>query len=388
MKLHPIVAVVLTLALVVQPPSLSAQSAEATEDPSRWRRWALAGAGALVLGGIASFTDQAGDQARTGVCDQTTCVVVVGSLLGAGLGYLLGSEMDKRAVQKYREGPTIDVDLNSVELSEGSTGLVDSRRGVYTLNRVGVDFVDEDLIRSSLIQGFQPRAGAMIMDDALLVLATNTQVLGVQVPDPFGEPVELAGGGAAAVAALDGQSIALGEPGRLQRMAVQGSAASPSLMEEQTIDLTGLPAAIALGAGGAVVWTLEDSTMVARNPATLAQVGAVSLPGRGSSVSFAGPLALVAMGNEGAAMVDISDPTQPALNTVLTAMDFAYDAVALDGRIYVAAGAQGVFVYDGRGGEEPSREGVIRDTDFAGDLLVRDGRLYILDRAANRLYRM
>jgi hypothetical protein len=171
-------------------------------------------------------------------------------------------------------------------------------------------------------------------------------------------------------------------------MGVLGSAAAPSLVEEQTIDLPGLPAAIALGAGGAVVWTLEDSMMVARNPATLAQVGAVSLPGRGASVSFAGPLALVAMGNEGAAMVDISDPTQPSVTTVLTAMEFAYDAVALDGRIYVAAGAQGVFVYDGRGGEDPSREGVIRDTDFAGDLLVREGRLYILDRAANRLYRM
>lgn len=387
MKSQPILALILAVALVVQPAALAAQSDPGFEGASKWRRWALAGAGALVLGGVATFTDQAGDQARTGVCDQTACVVVIGSLLGAGLGFLLGSELDNRADRTAREGPTIDVDMGSVDVLEGATGLVPSRRGVFALGREGVDLVDDNLARSTVVQGFQPRAGALALNEELLILATNARVLGVRVPDPLGEPVELLASGAASLATLQDGQLTVGEPGRIRRMEVQGSPASPSLMEAGTVATTGLPAAIALGAGGAALWTLEDSVLVARNPTTLAQVGSLSLPGRGVAISLSGPLALVSMGNEGVLMVDVSDPGAPSGGMSMTGMEFAYDAVALDGRLYVAAGAQGIFVYDTAGGT-PTRIGVIRDTDFAGDLLVRDGHLYILDRAANKLHRM
>lgn len=380
-------ALALAVALTVQPMALSAQSAEEDGGTSRWRRWALAGAGAVALGGLATFTDQAGEQARTGVCDTTGCVVAVGSLLGAGLGYLLGSELDKSAVRRAREGPTIDVELAAVDLAEGVTGLLDAERGLFALGREGVDFVDASLVRRALFEGFPARAGALLMDGALLVLASSSEVVGIPLPEPPEEPARLLDTGAASLLGLGDADVAVGEPGRLRRMAVGGSALAPSLLEEATAATAGLPAALALGAGGSAVWTLEDSSLVARNPSSLAALGQVSLPGRGVAVTLAGPMALVSMGNQGVAVVDVSDPRAPVAGEVLTGMDFAYDAAALDGRIYVAAGAQGLFVFDATG-DRPTPLGVIRATDFAGDLLVKDGRLYILDRAAGRLYRL
>ena len=53
-------AALLALSLLLQPGTLIAQSAEQEDAPSRWRRWVGAASGAVILGGVASFTDQAG----------------------------------------------------------------------------------------------------------------------------------------------------------------------------------------------------------------------------------------------------------------------------------------------------------------------------------------
>jgi hypothetical protein len=143
-----------------------------------------------------------------------------------------------------------------------------------------------------------------------------------------------------------------------------------------------------LGMGGTVLWTVEDSTLVARNPTSLAETARLRLPGRISALNLAGPTAMVALGDGGAVSVDVSDPRDPQVGFRLTGMDFAYDAAVLDGRAYVAAGAQGVFVYDLDASGEPVKLGVIREPDFAGDLLIHRGHLYILDRSGDNLYRM
>jgi len=381
-----VLAACLALAVSVQPAALTAQSADEVEVPSRWRRWAGAAGGALIMGGVASLTDQADEEARSGVCNTTTCVMSISALLGAGLGFLLGYEADKRAVRRALEGPTVEVALTSVELSESPIALVDAGTGVVALTREWVFLVDEGMRANRLLQGFPARAATVAMDGELLLISSNQQVVGVLLPQPADEPSTLLVTGASALLSLEDGALAVGEPGRLRLMDLTGSSRAPSVMETGTVATRGLPAALTLAGG--VLWTIEDSSVVSRNATTLAEVGRVTLPGRAVSLFVAGPLAMVSMGGAGATMLDVANPASPRVTTALTGMDFAFDAVALDGRLYVAAGQQGVFVYDATGGRDPVRLGVVRDMDFAGDLLVKDGHLYILDRAAGRLFRM
>jgi hypothetical protein len=377
----------LVLSILFQPGTLMAQSAEQDDVPSRWRRWVGAATGAVILGGAASFTDQAGDQARTGVCDTTGCVVALGSLLGAGLGYLLGSELDKRAVRRALEGPTVELDLSSVDLAETPNSLREGEDGVYALTRDWVFFVDDGLTTERILGGFPARAAAVGMDGQLLLLASSDQLVGVPIPGAAEEPLPVASTGAASLETLGDGGLAVAQPGSIQRLDLTGSALAPSVRRGSSVSTVGLAPALRLAPGGNVLWTLEDSSLVARRPGDLSEVARLGLPGRAVAINLAGPLATVAMGDAGAAMVDVSDPRSPAVQHVLAGMDFAYDAAALDGRVYVAAGAQGVFVYDFDGQSTPSKLGVVREPDFSGDLLVREGRLYILDRAAGRLYR-
>jgi hypothetical protein len=340
----------LALSLLLQPGTLIAQSAEQEDAPSRWRRWVGAASGAVILGGVASFTDQAGDQARTGVCDTTGCVVALGSLLGAGLGYLLGSELDKKAVRRALEGPTVELELSSVDLADTPNSLREGQDGVYALTRDWVFFVDDALNAERILGGFPARAAAVGMDGQLLLLASSEQIVGVPIPGAVEEPLPIVSTGAASLETLGGGGLAVAQPGSIQRVDLQGSALAPSVREGSSVSTVGLAPSLRLAPGGNVLWTLEDSdsSLVARRPGDLSELARLGLPGRAVAINLAGPLATIALGDAGAAIVDVSDPRSLATRHVLTGMDFAYDAA---------------------------------------DLLVRDGRLYILDRAAGKLYR-
>jgi len=387
MRFRTTLTLMIALAVITQPGLASAQSVEEAEGATKWRRWAGAATGALVLGGVASFTDQAGDQARTGVCDTTSCVVAIGSLIGAGLGFLLGSEWDRRVDKRTREGPTLEYDLSSVRLSASPTLLAEGEPGVFALARDRVFFIDDDLNAEPILEGYAARALTVTMGGDLLLLSSSTDVVGVPLPGPADEAVAVADFGTASLAALGGGAIVASEPGRLRRLELSGSPFAPVLLEDQTVATVGIPAALALSAAGNVLWTLEDSSLVGRNPGNLSETTRLRLPSRATAFTLSGPTAFVAVGDSGAVAVDISDPRAPRVTLRLVGMDFAFDAAALDGRIYVAAGAQGVFVYEVASGQA-NRLGVIRDLDFAGDLLVRGGRLYILDRSAGSLFRL
>jgi hypothetical protein len=303
------------------------------------------------------------------------------------LGYLLGSELDKKAVRRALEGPTVELELSSVDLAETPNRLREAEDGVYALTRDWVFFVDDALTAERILGGFPARAAAVGMEGRLLLLASSDQLVGVPIPGAVEEPVPIASTGAASLETLRGGALAVAQPGSIRRLELTGSALAPSVREGTSVSTVGLAPSLRLAPGGNVLWTLEDSSLVARSPGDLSELGRLELPGRAVAINLAGPLATIAMGDAGAAMVDVSDPRSLAIQHVLTGMDFAYDAAALHRRVYVAAGAQGVFVYDFDGQGTPVKLGVVREPDFSGDLLVRAGRLYILDRAAAKLYR-
>ncbi|MDQ2766578.1 MAG: hypothetical protein M3Y30_05430 [Gemmatimonadota bacterium] len=139
----------------------------------------------------------------------------------------------------------------------------------------------------------------------------------------------------------------------------------------------------------AVLWASTDRELVALRIAgdSLVQIGAVPLSGIGLRVTFEGPIAVVAMGEKGVAIIDITDAAHPKSRGDWTAARFAYD-VSLDGpRMFVAAGPEGVYLVN-LTGDAPQTIGVARALGFASAIVSHDGHTFILDRRTNALRRI
>ena len=139
----------------------------------------------------------------------------------------------------------------------------------------------------------------------------------------------------------------------------------------------------------AVLWASTDRELVALRITgdSLVQIGAVPLTGIGARVTIEGAIAVVAMGEKGVAIIDITDAAHPKSRGDWTAARFAYD-VSLDGkRLFVAAGPEGVYLVN-LSGETTQTIGVARSLGFASAIASYDGHTFILDRRTNALRRI
>lgn len=375
-------AAVAIVAAVVTCQPLSAQGV-GDDEPFYWRKYAFAAVGGLMLGGVASLSKERESEA---VCSSRTCVIAMGATLGSGLGFILGYELDGRARARWRAGPTLPANVEFVELGDAAVAISRADDGVIALNRGSVGLVGGDLRYRSLLAVDQPRAAVLVPSRQYVVVATSSVLLGTPWAGDGADT--LSERGAAAVASLGDGALALSEPGAIRRVSLTGEDGGEGIREDERLATEGVSAALVLGGRGQVLWTVSDSTVHARDPRTLAEVGRITLPGRGQRLTVAGSRAIVSMGQDGAALLDISDPGSPRLSTVLSHMDFAYGATSLDGRIYVAAGPQGIFVYEQDTAGGPRRLGVIRELGFAADVIAQDGALWALDRERAHLYRI
>jgi hypothetical protein len=139
----------------------------------------------------------------------------------------------------------------------------------------------------------------------------------------------------------------------------------------------------------AVLWASTDRELLALRITgdSLVQIGAVPLTGLGLRVTIEGPIAAVAMGEKGVAIIDITDAAHPKSRGDWTTARFAYD-VSLDGqRLFVAAGPEGVYVVN-LADATAQTIGVARALGFASAIASYDGHTFILDRRTNALRRI
>ena len=139
------------------------------------------------------------------------------------------------------------------------------------------------------------------------------------------------------------------------------------------------------------------SVMLAANPAndtgyvrilnisdpadTVLQEGSIAFQGIGQDIYVVGNYAYVADSLNGLRIFDISDETNPTLESTLATNDRAIAVFAVGTTVYIADGSAGLTIVDASNPASPSIVGNIDMPDYARDVYVRDNYAYVADYA-------
>jgi hypothetical protein len=104
------------------------------------RKWLVAGIGALITGSIATVYALSFNQ-DIGGCSKASCVVPVSVALGAGVGFLIGKEMDDLYALRYSHAPPIDLRGRELPLAMTPNDLVVQDSTVLVTGGEGVEVV-------------------------------------------------------------------------------------------------------------------------------------------------------------------------------------------------------------------------------------------------------
>ena len=130
---------VLTLALALT--VTLAPAAEAQSGLKSNRRWLFTLIGAVVAG-VPSYAF-AGDATVKGNCTSRTCVGVAAGLIGAGIGFLIGSELESRYKQRMAAGPSLTYSFQNVV--SGSYWVAADSKTLAPVTGLNVGFAQGDV---------------------------------------------------------------------------------------------------------------------------------------------------------------------------------------------------------------------------------------------------
>ncbi|MDH5196560.1 MAG: hypothetical protein OEY20_04860, partial [Gemmatimonadota bacterium] len=198
-------ALCLALALTTAPGPLLAQDGRIP------RKWLMAGVGALVTGAMATVYALAFEQ-DIGGCSKATCVIPVSVVLGGGIGYMIGKEMDDLYAVRYSHAPPLKLRGRELSLTmvpndvvvHDSTVLVTGTEGVEvvragpTLDRLG--------LRARGLRGI----GDVAADNGRNLLLVGSAVGLYRFPLLGDDPGTLAYPGEISALSADGSRLLLG----------------------------------------------------------------------------------------------------------------------------------------------------------------------------------
>ncbi|MBI4546023.1 MAG: hypothetical protein HY703_12555 [Gemmatimonadetes bacterium] len=361
-----------------------AQEAEQSE-ATAYRRWVLALVGAAVATVPALLTKEKED--ARGACQSKACLTALAATMGASAGFLIGRERDQAAARRNAGGPTLKLETRAVELDLLPERLTAYQGGAVVVGREGMAAVQQDGRINRLagdMRGVQAAAG-LPAHDALLA-ATASGVFSFPLRDRAPGRLVLQQGGAA-LEPMGADQVALGGGALLRRLKLTGQGAMLQLEEEARAASPGAFTALAYSPFAGVLWNLSHDRLVARSAAGFEEVGSVTLPAGGRSLSLSGGRALVAAGSQGVFLLDISQPDAPRIMSQVQGLRFAFDAVLEGDRAYVALGRQGLLVIDVSDVAHPRTIGVARNLGFVSEVdLAGAGKVYALDREGGRLF--
>ena len=367
-------AVALAIALVVALPT----AGPAQDSPKSYKRFYLA-VGGFILVGVPAYVFTSEDAFKSG-CSSKSCVGLVAGLMAAGIGFLVGMEMDKSYSRRMAAGPSLDYTFRDIPLDLVPDRMTYFPGGAAVVGASGARIIREDGSvhpRGSGVRGIEDVAVIPSLD--LLVLSTFSNLIGFSVEDDSvqGRVIDQRGGGVIeafqsrlAVAGLDSLRL-LG----IRRKDDNDYDVETVAGFENPDYVTD----ISFPGYGRVGWVLTEARLTAYT-AGLEKVGEVELPAAGRTVRGHGNRLAIAAGTNGVYVLDASDPAAPRVVQQYTGVRFAYAADLEGDRLYVAAGTEGVAVVD-ISGDQPRVIGVARHTEFATDVRVSGvGKVWILDR--------
>lgn len=325
-------------------------------------------------------------QEERGVCTSRTCIVSVGAVMGASAGFLIGRDLDRSAARRNAAGPSIRFPARRVELELVPEEVAAYEGGAIVIGREGIAMVGED-------QSVRRRGGAIRGVSDVVALPGRNAVLaatasGIYSFDLSGSEegrVVLREGGATLEAIAEDEVI-VGAPDLVRRLRLSGRGTLLELAEEARAQDGGFSTALAFAPQAGIVWVLGPDRLVARTT-QLQEVGSVTLPAIGRSLSVSGSRALVAAGGDGMFVVDVGQPSAPRLLGQVQGIGFAFDAVLKGDLAFVASGRNGLLVVDVSDPAAPRVLGAERNLGFVSSLaLAPDGRIYVADREGGRLF--
>lgn len=373
-------ALTLALALTVTAAPLQAQ------DGRLPRKWLMTGVGALVTGAMATVYALSFDY-DIGGCSQSTCVIPLSVALGAGIGFMIGKEMDDLYEVRYSHAPPIKVRGRELALSvvpndvsvHDGTVLVTGNEGIElvqagpTLERLG--------LRARGLRGI----GAVTADDGRNLLLVGSAVGLYRFPLRGDDPGTLAYAGEISALDRDGATLLLGLGLDVQLARVRDSieAAGPPRSEEaRVVDVAWQDAE--------TVWILTEERLAAygvRGGDSLVLRGTIAFPSLARRVALADTIALVAAGSGGLYAVNIRNPDAPVEVANWSGARFVYDAAMRDGIAYVAGGPEGLYILRLEGNRFTPL-GLSRGVGFVAAVEAGPDAIYLLDRTGAALRRL
>lgn len=349
------------------------------------RKWLVAGIGALITGSIATVYALSFNQ-DIGGCSKASCVVPVSVALGAGVGFLIGKEMDDLYALRYSHAPPIDLRGRELPLAmppndlavQDGTVLVTGGEGVEvvragpTLERLG--------IRARGLRGIGP----VTADGRRNLLFVGSSVGLYRFPLLGEEPGTLAYPDEISALSSDGTRLAIGTgPGiQLARVGDSLEAVGEQVPEDSRVmDLA--------WQGDSLLWVLTEERLASyvREGDTLRFLGALPLPTIARRLTLDGAVALIAAGSGGVYAVDVRDAAAPVEMTNWSGARFAYDVAAMGNTVYVAAGPEGLYIL--RLTPEGFRPvGLSRSVGFVAAVEAGPEAVYLLDRTGVMLRRL
>lgn len=353
---------------------------QSPEPPKPWRSMVFPAVGAVAFAGLASFAESGHEGA---FCAEKSCLMTIGGVSGAVVGFLLGSDLDERARARWTPAARLTVARSSGSVPSTTLRLASHPGGVAALSADGVVLLTPTLSTRVLLADRTVRDAAALPGADAFVAVADSAIVSVRLDGGAVDTVLVSR--ATAVVASGSDEVILGGRDLLQRARLTG-AGDRELTIRQRGTLSGVPLALSAGPGGPV-WVAVDTLLEARDPDGLGPLGSLSLGTWPQDLVVSGNAALLALGGAGVAVVNVADPARPREVARLTEARTAHAVAVSGGELYVAAGGQGLFVYR-LSGASATLVGVVSDLGLVTDVAA-DGRyVWTLDRRGGRVTRL
>lgn len=375
-------AVRLALVLAVAAQPLHDAQAQGSRLP---RKWLMAGVGALVTGSIAGVYALSFNR-DIGTCSKASCVVPLSMALGAGVGFLIGKEMDDLYRVRYSHAPPISLRGRELPLAMVPRDLVVRDSAVLVTGNEGIEVVRtgptlERLgIRARGLRGIGP----VTADEGRNLLLVGSAVGLYRFPLRGDEPGTLAHPDEISALSADGAVLAVGVGPAVQLVRLGDSLAAaghPVPEEARVTDLA--------WQGDSVLWVLTEERLAsyALDGDTLRPLGALRFPTIARRLALGPSVGLIAAGSGGVYAVDLADPAAPVERGNWGGARFAYDVAAVGDTVYVAAGPEGLYLLRLTAAGFQS-VGLSRGIGFVAAVEAGPDAVYVLDRTGGALRRL
>jgi hypothetical protein len=318
-------------------------------------------------------------------CGSRNCFAPIAAAVGVVAGFLLGAELDESAARRWVAGPKLDLVGPVFDVPMVAESMTAVPGGVALLGQAGLARATAVAV-SGTYAARGLLATAVLVEHEALIAASASSVVAFDQNPASRVARRVFGAGGAALSA-DGQSrLVLGGEGTLRLLSVEGAGNDVTVTEDLAAQDPVPARALVWSPDEGVIWELAGSRVVGRSPETLEELGSVTLPGPGRSLSVDAGIGVVAGGESGVAVLDLSDPSAPTLVARYEGVRYVFDVEVASGTAYVAAGEQGLVTLSLADPSAPDVTGVVGTLGQPYAVVRNGGSLFVLDREDRRLH--